>query len=85
MHQYLPRQEIGQVSKKMKKYNCETTPAKCYDRFIEPMLNLAILMEIKNNRNHLGHNPLSDVPYQNPGIVIHGQRSGYFVRCHVAI
>ena len=33
------------------------------DRRGEPMLNLAILMEMKPKRKPLGHNPLSDAPY----------------------
>jgi hypothetical protein len=33
-------------------------------------------MEIKLHENRLGHNPLSDAPYQNPGMVLNGQGSG---------
>ena len=43
------------------------------DRRGEPTLNLAILMEMKPERKPLGRNPLSDVPYRNPGMVLNGQ------------
>jgi hypothetical protein len=33
-------------------------------------------MEMKPHGNSLGHNPLSNVSYQNPGIVLNGQGSG---------
>ena len=36
----------------------------------EPMLNLAILMEMKPERKPLGRNPLSNAPYRNPGMVL---------------
>jgi hypothetical protein len=36
-------------------------------RLGEPTLNLAILMEMKPERNPLEHNPLSDAPYRNLG------------------
>ena len=42
----------------------------------EPTLNLAILMEMKPERKPLGRNPLSDVPYRNPGMVLNGQGPG---------
>jgi hypothetical protein len=35
--------------------------------------NLATQMEMKPNRKPLEHNPLSDVPYRNPGVVLNGQ------------
>jgi hypothetical protein len=37
--------------------------------------NSATLMEIKPKIS-LGHNPLSDVPYQKPDVVSNGQGSG---------
>ena len=40
------------------------------DKRGEPTLNLAILMEMKLERKPLGRNPLSDAPYQNPGMVL---------------
>ena len=46
------------------------------DRRGEPTLNLAILMEMKPERKSLGHNPLSDAPYRNPGMVLNEQGPG---------
>ena len=46
------------------------------DRRGELTLNLAILMEMKPERKPLGHNPLSDAPYRNPGMVLNGQGPG---------
>ena len=40
------------------------------------MLNLAILMEMKPERKPLGHNPLSDAPYRNLGMVLNEQGPG---------
>jgi hypothetical protein len=37
---------------------------------------LIISMEIKPHRKSLGHNPLSDAPYRNPGMVLNGKGSG---------
>jgi hypothetical protein len=34
------------------------------------------LMEMKPQRKSLGHNPLSDAPYRNPGMVLNEQGSG---------
>jgi hypothetical protein len=34
------------------------------------------LMEMKPQRKSLGSNPLSDVPYRNPGMVLNEQGSG---------
>ena len=48
----------------------------CCVRRGEPTLNLAILIEMKPERKSLGCNPLSDAPYQNPGMVLNGQGSG---------
>jgi hypothetical protein len=45
-----------------------------YSKLGEPTLILAILVEIISKRNLLGYNFLSDVPYQNMGIVLNGQR-----------
>ena len=47
------------------------------DRRGEPTLNLAILMEMKPERKPLGRNPLSDAPYQNPGMVLNEQGPGH--------
>jgi hypothetical protein len=33
-------------------------------------------MEMKPHEKSLGHNPLSDVPYQNPGMVLNGKGPG---------
>jgi hypothetical protein len=33
-------------------------------------------MEMKPHEKSLGHNPLSDVPYRNPDMVLNGQGSG---------
>jgi hypothetical protein len=44
-----------------------------YSKLGEPTLILAILVEIISKRNLLGHNFLSDVSYQNMGIVLNGQ------------
>ena len=38
--------------------------------------NLATLMEMKPERKSLGRNPLSDMPYRNPGMVLNGQGPG---------
>ena len=46
------------------------------DRRDEPMLNLAILMEMKPERKPLERNLLSDAPYWNPGMVLNGQGPG---------
>ena len=46
------------------------------DRRGEPTLNLVILMEMKTERKPLGRNPLSDAPYQNPGMVLNEQGPG---------
>jgi len=46
------------------------------DRRGESTINLAILIEMKPERKLLGRNPLSDVPYRNPGIVLNGQGLG---------
>jgi hypothetical protein len=37
------------------------------------MLNLVILIERKPKRNMLALKPFSDVPYQNPDMVLNGQ------------
>jgi hypothetical protein len=42
-------------------------------RFGEPTTILAIFMEMKPHEKTLGHNPLSDTPYRNPGMVLNGQ------------
>ena len=42
----------------------------------EPTLNLAILMEMKPERNPLGRNPFSDASYRNPGMELNGQGPG---------
>jgi hypothetical protein len=46
--------------------------------FDEPTAIVAIYMEIKSHEKSLGRNPLSDAPYQNPGMILNGQGSG----CH---
>jgi hypothetical protein len=33
-------------------------------------------MEMKLHEKSLGHNPLSDVPYRNPGMMLNGQETG---------
>jgi hypothetical protein len=33
-------------------------------------------MKIKSHEKLLGHNPLSDASYQNPGMMLNGQGSG---------
>jgi hypothetical protein len=45
-------------------------------RFDEPTTILAIFMEMKPHKKLLGCNPLSDAPYQNPGMVLNGQGPG---------
>jgi hypothetical protein len=42
-------------------------------RLSEPTTFLAISMEMKPHEKSLGHNPLSDVLYRNPGMVLNGQ------------
>jgi hypothetical protein len=39
----------------------------------EPTTILPISMEMKPHGKSLGHNPLSDAPYRNTGIVLNGQ------------
>jgi hypothetical protein len=34
-------------------------------------------MEMKSHGKSLGRNPLSDTPYQNPGMVLNGQGPGH--------
>ena len=46
------------------------------DRRGEPTLNLVILMKMKPERKPSGRNPLSNAPYQNPGMVLNGQGPG---------
>jgi hypothetical protein len=38
---------------------------------------LAISMKMKPHGKSLGHNPLSDAPYQNPGTVLNEQGLGH--------
>jgi hypothetical protein len=33
-------------------------------------------MEMKSHEKSLGHNPISDAPYRNPGMVLNGQGLG---------
>jgi hypothetical protein len=42
-------------------------------RLGEPTLNLAIQIEMKLERNPLGHNPLSNAPYWNLSMMLNGQ------------
>jgi hypothetical protein len=42
-------------------------------RFGEPTTIVAIFMEMKPHEKTLGHNPLSDTPYRNLGMVLNGQ------------
>jgi hypothetical protein len=35
-------------------------------------------MEMKPHEKSLGHNPLSDAPYQNPGMVLNGYGLGHY-------
>jgi hypothetical protein len=45
-------------------------------RLGEPTTILAISTEMKPHEKSLGRNPLSDAPYQNPGMVLNGQGPG---------
>jgi hypothetical protein len=42
-------------------------------RFDEPIIILAIFMEMKPHEKLLERNPLNDAPYRNPGMVLNGQ------------
>jgi hypothetical protein len=44
-------------------------------RFDESTTILAIFIEIKPYEKSLGCNPLNDVSYRNPGMVLNGQES----------
>jgi hypothetical protein len=45
-------------------------------RLGEPTTILAISMEIKQHGKSLGRNPLSDIPYRNPDMMLNGQGLG---------
>jgi hypothetical protein len=49
----------------------------CCVRFGEPTTILAIFIKMKQHEKSLGCNPLNDVSYRNPGIVLNGQESGH--------
>jgi hypothetical protein len=42
------------------------------DRFDKQPLKLAVLIKTKPKRNQLGHNPLSNLSYRNPSMVLNG-------------
>jgi hypothetical protein len=48
-----------------------------YVRINEPTTILTIFIELKPYVKSLGRNPLSDTPYQNPGMVLNGQEPGH--------
>jgi hypothetical protein len=45
-------------------------------RFGEPTTILIIFMKMKPHEKMLERNPLSDAPYQNPGMMLNGQGPG---------
>jgi hypothetical protein len=45
-------------------------------RFNESTTILIIFMEMKPHKKSLGRNPLSDVSYRNPGMMLNGQGPG---------
>jgi hypothetical protein len=46
-------------------------------RLDKPTTILAISVEMKPHEKSLGHNPLTDASYQNPGMVLNGQGPGH--------